>query len=197
MITVANSNYIRLSQWAAQHGMHRMTAWRHYNAGTLQTELQSKKTGNIIYILTNPDAPAGRTVGYARVSSAEQKPHLENQANRLWAHAGQNRIPLDQVVSEVASGLNDRRPKLRQLLGDPTVHTVIIERRERLARFGVGMVETMLQARGGALMVIDDAEAPDDLVRDMTEILTRFCARLYGKRTAANRARRAMEVVSG
>ena len=124
-------------------------------------------------------------------------PHLENQANRLWAYAGQNGMLLDDVVSEVASGLNDRRPKLRKLLSDPTVHTMIVEHRERLARFGVGMVEAMLQARGGALIVIDDAEVPDDLVRDMTEILTCFCARLYGKRSAANKARRAMEAASG
>ena len=112
-------HYMRLSQWAAQHGMHRMTAWRHYNAGTLPPELQPKKIGNIVYVLANPDAPGGRTVGYARVGSAEQKPHLENQANRLWAYAGQNGILLDDVVSEVASGLNDQRPKLRRLLGDP------------------------------------------------------------------------------
>ena len=57
---------------------------------------------------------------YARVSSAEQKTHLENQANRLWAYAGQRGILPDQVVSEVASELNDRRPKLRKVLGDPT-----------------------------------------------------------------------------
>ena len=173
-----------------------MTAWRHYNAGTLPPELQPKKIGNIIYVLANPGTPPGRTVGYARVSSAEQKPHLENQANRLGAHAGQNGIKLDTVVSEVASGLNDRRPKLRKLLSDPTVHTIIVEHRERLARFGVGMVEAMLQARGGSLVVIDDTEVPDDLVRDITEILTCFCARLYGKRSAANRARRALEAVS-
>ena len=173
-----------------------MTAWRHYNAGTLPPELQPKKIGNIIYVLANPGTPPGRTVGYARVSSAEQKPHLENQANRLWAHAGQNGIKLDTVVSEVASGLNDRRPKLRILLSDPTVHTIIVEHRERLARFGVGMVEAMLQARGGSLVVIDDTEVPDDLVSDITEILTCFCARLYGKRSAANRARRALEAVS-
>ena len=173
-----------------------MTAWCHYNAGTLPPELQPKKIGNIIYVLANPGTPPGRTVGYARVSSAEQKPHLENQANRLWAHAGQNGIKLDTVVSEVASGLNDRRPKLRILLSDPTVHTIIVEHRERLARFGVGMVEAMLQARGGSLVVIDDTEVPDDLVRDITEILTCFCARLYGKRSAANRARRALEAVS-
>ena len=194
---MVDSNYIRLTQWAAQHGMHRMTAWRHYTAGTLPPGLQPKKIGNIIYVMANPDSPTGRIVGYARVSSAEQKPHLENQANRLWAHAGHHRIPLDEVVTETASGLNDRRPKLLKLLGDPTVHTIIIEHRERLARFGVGMVEAMLQARGGSLIVIDDAEVPDDLVRDMTDILTCFCARLYGKRSAANRARRAMETASG
>ena len=192
-----SGSYIRLSQWAAQYGMHRMTAWRHYNAGTLPPELQPKKIGNIIYVLAHPETPPRRTVGYARVSSTEQKPHLENQANRLWAYAGQNGMLLDDVVSEVASGLNDRRPKLRKLLSDPTVHTMIVEHRERLARFGVGMVEAMLQARGGALIVIDDAEVPDDLVRDMTEILTCFCARLYGKGSAANRARRAMEAASG
>ena len=192
-----SDSYIRLSQWAAQYGMHRMTAWRHYNAGTLPPELQPKKIGNIIYVLAHPETPPGRTAGYARVSSTEQKAHLENQANRLWAHAGQNGMLLDDVVSEVASGLNDRRPKLRKLLSDPTVHTMIVEHRERLARFGVGMVEAMLQARGGALIVIDDAEVPDDLVRDMTEILTCFCARLYGKRSAANKARRAMEAASG
>ena len=55
----------------------------------------------------------------------------------------------------------------------------------------------MLQARGGSLMAIDEAEAPEDLVRDMTGILTCFCARLYGKRSAANRARRALEAANG
>ena len=176
--------------------MHRMTAWRHYHAGTLPPELQPQKIGNIIYVLANPGAPTGRIAGYARVSSAEQKPHLEPQANRIWAYAGINGLFLSEVVSEVASGLNDRRPKLRELLSDPTVHTLIVEHGDRLARFGAGMVEAMLQARGGALIVIDDTEVPDDLVRDMTEILTCFCARLYGKGSAANRARRAMELVS-
>ena len=119
----------------------------------------------------------------------------ENQANRLWAHAGQNGIKLDQVVSEVASGLNDRRPKLRRLLADPKVGTILVEHRDRLARFGVGMVDAMLQARGGGLLVIEDNEVDDDLVRDMTEMLTCFCARLYGRRSAANRARKAISIV--
>ena len=55
------------------------------------------------------------------------------------------------------------------------------------------MVDSMLQARGGRLIVINDQEIPDDLARDMTEILTCFCARLYGKRSAANRAAKALQ----
>lgn len=141
------------------------------------------------------DGPAKLTVGYARVSSHEQKPQLEPQANRLWAYAGQNDISLDRVVSEVASGLNDRRPKLRKLLADPEVGTVVVEHRDRLARFGVGMVEAMLQARGGGLVVIEEKEVGDDLVRDVTGILTCFCARLYGRRSAASRAKKAMSTL--
>ena len=68
--------------------MHRITAWRNYNAGTLPPELQPKKIGNIIYILAKPGTTEGRAAGYARVNSAEQRPHLDNQANRIWAYAG-------------------------------------------------------------------------------------------------------------
>jgi predicted site-specific integrase-resolvase len=41
-------------------------------------------------------------------------------------------------------------------------------------------------------VVVDTAEVDDDLVRDMTEILTSMRARLYGKRAADNRAKRAL-----
>ena len=40
--------------------------------------------------------------------------------------------------------------------------------------------------------VVDAAEVDDDLVRDVTEILTSLCARRYGRRAAANRAARAV-----
>ena len=106
---------------------------------------------------------------------------------------GQTGIKLDSVIAETASGLNDRRPELRKILRNPEVGTVIVEHRDRLARFGTDMVDSMLQARGGRLIVINDQEIPDDLVRDMTEILTCFCARLYGKRSAANRAAKALQ----
>ena len=125
------------------------------------------------------------------MSSHEQKPQLEPQANRLWAYAGQNGIALDRVVSKVASGLNDRRPKLRRLLSDPRVGTILVEHRDRLARFGVEHGGSHVGSTGWkSARRLEDKEVDDDLVRDMTDILTCFCARLHGRRSAANRAQK-------
>ena len=41
--------------------------------------------------------------------------------------------------------------------------------------------------------MVDPAEVDDDLVRDVTETLTSLCARLYGRRAAVNRTRRAIQ----
>jgi putative resolvase len=69
---------------------------------------------------------------------------------------------------------------------------IVVEHRDRLARFGVEYLEAALSAQARRLLVVDPGEASDDLVRDMIEVLTGFCARLYGRRGARNRALRAL-----
>jgi predicted site-specific integrase-resolvase len=95
-------------------------------------------------------------------------------------------------VTEVGSALNGHRRKFLALLRDPSVGRIVVERRDRFCRFGSEYVEAALAAYGRELVVVDSAEVDDDLVRGMTEILTSVCARLYGKRAAANRAKRAV-----
>jgi putative resolvase len=61
----------------------------------------------------------------------------------------------------------------------------------RLAWFGVEHLEAALAATRRGLVVLgaDEAdEVKDDLVRDMIEVLTGMCARLYGRRSARKRA---------
>jgi putative resolvase len=70
---------------------------------------------------------------------------------------------------------------------------VLVERRDRLCRFGVEYVQGALAACGRRLQVVDSGEVEDDLVREMIEVLSLFCARLYGRRSARLRARRALE----
>jgi predicted site-specific integrase-resolvase len=72
------------------------------------------------------------------------------------------------------------------------VSVIVMEHRDRLARFGVEYIEAALSAQGRTLRVVDPGDVDHDLVRDMTEVLTCLCARLYGKRAARSRAKKAL-----
>ena len=74
---------------------------------------------------------------------------------------------------------------------------MVVEHRDRLARFGVELLEATLLASGRRLVIVDPSETTSDVVRDMTEVLTSLCARLYGQRAAKNRAARAVAVANG
>ena len=101
------------------------------------------------------------------------------------------------MVTEVGSALNGKRRKFLALLRDERVTTIVTEHRDRFARFGGEYVEAALSAQGRRLLVAGPSEVDDDLVRDVTEILTLLCARRYGRRAAADRARRAVEAMTG
>ena len=136
---------------------------------------------------------AARSVVYARVSAADQRADLARQVDRLAGEVTARGLSVDEVVREVGSGMTGGRPKLRRVLSDPTAMTVVVEHRDRLARFGVEHLEAALAAQGRRLLVVEEAETAydlvaDDLVRDMVEVLTSFCARLYGRRGARDRA---------
>ena len=141
-------------------------------------------------------APAGTAVVYARVSSADQKTDLDRQVARVTAWATSQGLTVGRVVTETGSALNGHRRKFLALLRDPSVTVIAVEHRDRFARFGAEYVEAALSAQGRRLLVADPAEADGDLVRDVTEILTALCARLYGRRAAANRAARAVSALT-
>jgi len=145
-----------------------------------------------IWIDAAPSDMAGRVVLYARVSSHDQRADLDRQVARLTAWATANGHRVGEVVTEVGSGLHGKRPKLRRVLSDPDASVVVVEHRDRLARFGVEHLEAALGAHGRRIVVADPGETTDDLVRDMIEVLTFMCARLYGRRGARNRAMRAV-----
>jgi putative resolvase len=153
-------------------------------------------------VLVNIDANTSLSVTggvglYARVSSHGQKSDLERQVARLseWAAKAGHRVV--RVESEIAPGMNGGRVKARRLLADPNVTCVVVEHKDQLGRMNVELIEAALAAHGRRLVVLDDGDVEDDLVRDMTEILTSFCARLYGRRSAKNRARKALEAAAG
>jgi putative resolvase len=154
-----------------------------------------RKVGRLILVSPETAAAPGcpHAVGlYARVSSHDQKADLDRQVARLSAWAAQAGLPVARVEAEVGSGMNGTRAKARRLLADPAVTVVVVEHRDRLGRMNTELVESALAASGRRMVVVDDGEVTDDLVRDMVEVLTSFCARLYGRRSARNRALKAV-----
>lgn len=178
------------------NGVHPQTAYRWFREGKLP--VPATRVGSrtiLVNVEANSTAPAvsGGVGLYARVSSHDQKSDLDRQVARLSGWAAQAGVGVVRVESEVGSGMNGARPKVRRLLADPDVTTVVVEHRDRLGRMNVELVEAALEASGRRLVVLDEGEVDDDLVRDMTEVLTSFCARLYGRRSARNRALKALK----
>ncbi len=184
---------MNLTEWARRQGIHPQTAYRWFHAGTLPVPAVRV---NERTILVCPDSaieqPTTALGLYARVSSHDQRADLDRQVARLSEWAAKTGHRVARVEAEVGSGMNGSRSKLRRLLADPLVTTVVVEHRDRLARMNAELVEAALSAHGRRLVVIDTGEVDDDLVRDMTEVLTSFCVRLYGRRSARNRAEKAL-----
>ena len=132
---------------------------------------------------------------YARVSSGKQGEtgNLDRQRERLAAAAADRRYKLVATVTERASGLNRKRRglhRLFQMAASDEIDVVLVEFKDRLARFGFVYVVEALQAYGVRVEVLDGAVATDatqELVQDMLAIVAVFAARLYGKRSQAFR----------
>jgi putative resolvase len=186
---------MKLAARARANGVHPQTAYRWFRQGTMPVPARRLPSGTILVQVPGSDHDGGldqRAVLYARVSTHDQRGALDRQVTRLSGWATAQGVTVAEVVTEVGSGVNGRRPKLRRVLADPRAAMIVVEHRDRLARFGVEHLEAALSARGRRLVVVDPGETSDDLVGDMIEVLTSFCARLYGRRGARNRALRAV-----
>lgn len=186
---------MKLSTWAKDSGISYITAYRWWRKGILPIEAKQMPTGTII--VYPPKTKSGGVALYARVSSADQKADLERQLSRLAMFASENKLSVAQSITEIGSGLNGHRVKLMGALRDNSVSGIVVEHRDRLARFGSDYIEAALLSCGRKLYIVDSTEMKDDLVQDMIDVLTSFCARLYGRRSARNKALKAIEATKG
>jgi len=184
---------MKLSEWARLQGISYRTAWRWFKDGTLPVPAEQTLPGTIL--IKDTTSELNQAAIYARVSSPDQKNDLDRQISRLVQFANSQKLVVKKAVTEIGSALNGHRLKLKQLLSDPTIKIIIVEHNDRLMRFGFEFLEAVLSAQGRRLMVVDKDEVKNDLVQDMIEVLTSLCARLYGRRSAKNRAKRALKYI--
>ena len=172
---------MKLSQYAKKAGISYKTAWRWYKAGTLD----AYQTPSGMVVVRDPPMErtgTGRIALYARVSSADQKSDLERQVQRLRDYAAARGYQVAKEVTEIASGLNESRPKCLKLLADPTIDTIIGEHRDRSTRFGWTYLTTLMEAQGRRMEAVFPDDTSDDLINDLVSLITSMAARIYGRR---------------
>lgn len=146
-----------------------------------------------------------KIVLYARVSSAGQKPDLENQLKYLKDFAAGKGLSIDEILTDVGSALNYKRKNLLKLCGMVTrgeVQTVVIADKDRLVRFGFDFFEDLFSKFGCEILIANKAEdmsPAQELTEDLISIVQHFAAKLYGQRTykARKLTRTVKEALSG
>lgn len=183
---------MKLSEYARRNDIKYRAAWNRFHAGKIPGAFVDE-SGHIRV----PDPDVDKlpvAVVYARVSSHKQRGDLFRQAERLEQFAVANGFTIRDTVIEIASGVNDERPKLTKLLQDPHWGTLIVEHKDRLTRTGFNWFDVLLKEQGKQVVVVNQAsEVKEDLLDDLTAILYSFMARLYGKRGATRRTQQALE----
>lgn len=130
-----------------------------------------------------------KVVGYARVSSHDQKNDLITQSEFLMQHG------CDDVITDLGSGMNCRKRgliKLLKLIVSGQVERLVLTHHDRLLRFGHELVFNLCQWFNVDVQIIHAKEEESfevELTKDVITLMTVFSARLYGKRSHKNRAK--------
>ena len=147
--------------------------------------------------LRTDDVP---TIGYARVSSHDQRADLERQHAALEAYCAAKGWR-SYIIKDLGSGMNYRKKGLQELLDlirRRRMRRLVLTHKDRLLRFGAELVFTLCELQGIEIVIIHAGEQPsfeDELAQDVLEIITVFSARLYGARSGKHQ--RLLETLTG
>ncbi len=189
--------FIKLSDYAKKFGVTYRTAWNRYKKGWIDGAFVDD-TGHVCVPMQHFNTNKTKTaLLYCRVSNAGAKDNLERQKVRTTDFAIKNGYKVGRVLTEIASGMNDNRPKLQQIFDNiADFDVLIVENKDRLTRFGFNYIKNHIESHGKELVVINENDdEKTDLVQDLVSIIYSFSARLYGSRRAKNIQKKTLEII--
>lgn len=130
-------------------------------------------------------------IGYCRVSSKKQENDLQRQIEYVKTFLLSQGNPY-RIITDIGSGINYKKKGLEELLSAicaGEVSKVVVLYKDRLLRFGVELISYIASIYDCIIEVIDTTEKTkqEELVEDLTQIITVFSCRLQGSR--ANKAK--------
>ena len=138
-------------------------------------------------LLSNEHNMNKKNIVYARVSNRGQKDDLDNQIKFVQDYVNAKGVILDEVISDIGSGLNYKRKNWNKLLNmvmDGEVDTVYISYKDRFVRFGFDWFESLCGKFGTKIVVLNNKNSSpeEELVKDLISIIHVFSCRIYGLR---------------
>ena len=137
------------------------------------------------------DASKRITLGYARVSSHDQKDDLMRQKEVLQLFCAQRGWRFE-IIEDLGSGMNYRKKGLIKLLNrllSGEIERLVLTHKDRLLRFGAELIFSICEIKRTEVVIINqsqEARFEEELAKDVLEIITLFSARLYGSRSKKN-----------
>ncbi len=186
---------MRIGEAAKYTGLHPNTLRKYVDKGIIkgiriggQRFIDKSELDRFLGVL--PKEERGVAV-YVRVSIHKQKElgNLERQKERILNYCNENGLEVVAIVEDVASGINEKRKGLKQLMRlarEGKVGAIIVEYKDRLTRFGFEYLKEFFDNYGVKIIVLnsDEKSPQEELVEDLIAIVTSFAARLYGRRCA-------------
>ena len=130
----------------------------------------------------------GLKIGYCRVSTHNQKSSLQNQEEFLRNYTNAKGVILDEVLSDIGSGINYNRKnfnKILELVEAEEISEIYITYKDRFVRFGFDWFDTFCEKHGAKIIILNQpSTSPEqELTEDLLNIVTVFSARSYGLKT--------------
>ena len=129
---------------------------------------------------------------YARVSTHKQKERgdLERQIDIISRFAIDKNPKKLKIFSDVASGLNDNRKQLNNLLDsvmNNEVDRIFINYKDRLTRFGFNYLMKICSKHNTEIIIVsndmNNKTLQEELAEDIISVIHSFSGKLYGLRS--------------
>jgi predicted site-specific integrase-resolvase len=106
----------------------------------------------------------------------------------LREYCVKNGIKLNEVYSEIASGMNEDRKRFNELINEVitgNISKIFISYKDRLTRFGFNYFEKLFEKFGCIIEVLnstDEKTYEEELTEDLISIIHHFSMKMYSNR---------------
>jgi len=174
-------------------GISRPTLAKHLREGRIRAERLPNGLWDYndedVYKVFNKGIPR-KTIIYARVSTSKQKSDLENQTELLKRFCFERGYTINQVYTDIASGISfEKRKGLFNLLDEVIsrhVERVVISYKDRLSRIGYGLFKHLFGKYNCEIVVMSEVGSEkldsQEIFEEIVSLLHCYSMKFYSKR---------------